>query len=161
MDKVYVGKIVNTHGIKGEIRIISDFEFKDKVFYINANIIIDDKNYKITTYRKHKQYDMITLEGYSNINDVLFLKNKKIFVRKDQLKLDQNQVLDEDLINFKVIDQNNNYGIITEIFYASKSNKILRVKFKKEVLIPLASPMIKKIDPQNKQVEVELIKGMI
>ena len=31
-DYIYIGKIVNTHGLKGEIRIISDFEFKDKVF---------------------------------------------------------------------------------------------------------------------------------
>ena len=34
MQKVYVGKVVGTHGIKGEIRIISDFQFKDKVFVV-------------------------------------------------------------------------------------------------------------------------------
>ena len=35
MDKVYIGKVVNTHGIKGELRILSDFPYKDKVFKIN------------------------------------------------------------------------------------------------------------------------------
>ena len=35
MNKVYIGKIVNTHGIKGELRILSDFPYKDKVFKIN------------------------------------------------------------------------------------------------------------------------------
>ena len=34
MEKVYIGKIVSTHGIKGELRILSDFPFKDKVFMI-------------------------------------------------------------------------------------------------------------------------------
>ena len=34
MDKVYIGKIVSTHGIKGEIRILSDFPYKDKVFLL-------------------------------------------------------------------------------------------------------------------------------
>ena len=32
MDKIYIGKIVNTHGIKGEVRILSDFLYKDKAF---------------------------------------------------------------------------------------------------------------------------------
>ena len=39
MEKVYIGKIVNTHGIKGELRILSDFEFKDKAFKVNTEII--------------------------------------------------------------------------------------------------------------------------
>ena len=60
-----------------------------------------------------------------------------------------------------MIDKNKNCGIIKEIFYASPTNKIIRVEFEKEVLIPLASPMIKKIDPKQKEIEVELIEGMI
>ena len=35
MNKIYIGKVVNTHGIKGEIRILSNFEYKDKVFKVN------------------------------------------------------------------------------------------------------------------------------
>lgn len=161
MTKVYIGKIVNTHGIKGEIRILSDFEFKDKAFKVGTNIIIDDKEYKINSYRKHKNFDMITLDGYNNINDVLFLMKKKVYKDKEELNLDRNQILDEDLYDFKVIDQNNNCGTVDEVFYASKTNKILRVKFNKEVLIPYSSPMIKNIDVDKKIINVELIEGMI
>lgn len=159
MDKVYIGKIVNTHGIKGEIRILSDFEFKAKAFKINTNIIIDDNTYKITSYRRHKNFDMITLEGFTNINDVLFLMKKKVYKDKKELNLDSDEILDEDLIGFKVIDGNNS-GKITEIFYASATNKVLRVEFDKEVLIPLNSPIIKKIDSNKKEIIVELIEGM-
>ena len=161
MEKVYIGKIVNTHGIKGEIRIISDFEYKDNAFKIGTTIIIDDEAYKITSYRKHKNYDMITLDGYTNINDVLFLMKKKVYKEKEELNLTKNQILDEELEKFKVVDQSNNSGIIKEIFYASPTNKILRVKFEKEALIPLNSPLIKKIDIDNKTIEVEIIEGMI
>ena len=38
MNYVYLGRIVNTHGIKGEVRIISDFEYKDRVFNIGSII---------------------------------------------------------------------------------------------------------------------------
>ena len=47
MDKVYIGKIVATHGIKGELRILSDFPFKEKVFVIGNKLIIDSKEYTI------------------------------------------------------------------------------------------------------------------
>ena len=58
MNKVYIGKIVNTHGIKGELRIRSDFPYKDRVFLIGNNLIIDDQEYNIKSYRKHKTFDM-------------------------------------------------------------------------------------------------------
>lgn len=161
MEEVYIGKVVNTHGIKGEIRILSDFMFKEKAFKVDTNIEIEGNSYKITSYRRHKNFEMITLEGYSNINDVLFLKGKKVYKKKEDLHLLENEILDSDLIHFQVIDKNKNCGIIKEIFYASPTNKIIRVEFASEVLIPLASPMIKKIDPKKKEIEVELIEGMI
>ena len=160
MEKVCIGKIVNTHGIKGEIRILSDFEFKDKAFKVNTHVIIDDKEYKILTYRKHKNFDMITLEGFTNINDVLFLMKKKVYKDKNELNLNKDEILDEDLINYNVVDNSNNTGKIIEIFYASETNKILRVMFDKEVLIPLSSPMIKEINSDKKEIKVELIEGM-
>ncbi len=94
MDKVYIGKVVNTHGIKGEIRILSDFDFKDNAFRVGSNIIIDDTTYKINSYRKHKQFDMIILDGFNDINEVLFLLKKKVYKKKEDLNLESNQILD-------------------------------------------------------------------
>lgn len=161
MDKIYIGKIVNTHGIKGEVRVLSNFLYKEKAFKVGTNIIIDEVTYKINSYRKHKQFDMITLDGFNDINQVLFLMKKKVYKEKSELGLSSNEILDEDLIKYKVYDKDKNNGIIKEIFYASPTNKILRVEFQKEVLIPYNSPMIKKIDTDNKTIEVELIEGMI
>ena len=161
MDKVYIGKIVNTHGIKGEIRIISDFLYKEKAFKVGTDIYIDEQKYLIHSYRRHKNFDMITLDGFDDINEVLKFMKKAVYKRKEDLNLSKNEILDEDLINYKVIDKSGKCGIIKEIFYASSSNKILRVVFDKEVLIPLFSPMIKKIDSDKLEIEVELIDGMI
>lgn len=160
MNKVYIGKIVNTHGIKGEIRLLSDFPFKDKVFVVGNNILVDDIEYKINSYRRHKMFDMITLDGYNNINDVLFLMKKKVYFDKDKLVLSDDEIFDEDLIKFKVIDEDRNIGKITEIFMASSTNKILRVEFSHEVLIPYNSPIIKSIDKEKKEIHVSLIGGM-
>ena len=53
MNFVYLGKIVNTHGIKGELRIRSDFPYKDRVFVIGNNLIIDDKEYNIKSFIRY------------------------------------------------------------------------------------------------------------
>ena len=140
MKKIKVGKVVNTHGIKGEIRILSDFQFKDKVFKINNSLIIGDKEYIIKSYRVHKMFDMVTLEGYNNINDVLFLLKKDVYFDEDNLLLNDNEVL--------------------EVFYASSTNKILRVKFNKEYLVPYREPFVVKIDKNKKELVIELLEGM-
>ena len=160
MDKVYIGKIVSTHGIKGELRILSDFQFKDKVFKINNKLIIDDKEYTIKSYRVHKNFDMVTLDDYKDINEVLFLLKKKVYFDKNNLNLDEGEVLDSDLLEYKVMTTFGKEGIIEEVFYASPSNKIIRCRFEKDILIPYNSPMIKEIDKKNKTIIVELIEGM-
>lgn len=160
MDKVYIGRVVNTHGIKGEIRILSDFPYKDKVFKINNKLIIDDLEYTVNSYRVHKGYDMVSFNGFNNINDVLFLLKKKVYFDKSSLLLDDDEVLDSELINYQVVSSDGIKGSITEIFMASKDNKILRILFDREVLIPYNSPLIKKIDKKNKQIIVEIIEGM-
>lgn len=160
MEKTYIGKIVSTHGIKGELKILSDFPYKDKVFKVGNKLIIDDKEYVIKSYRVHKNFDMVTLDDYHDINEVLFLLKKNVYVDKDSLNLDNNEILDEDLIKYTVLTKDGKKGIIKEIFNASESNKILRIELDHEVLIPLESPMIIKIDKDNKEVIIELIEGM-
>ena len=64
------------------------------------------------------------------------------------------------MINFKVLTTDGKSGIIKEIFLASPDNKIIRVMFDHEVLIPLSSPMIKSISKEKREVTVELLSGM-
>ena len=158
MEKVYVGKIVSTHGIKGEIRILNQFNFKDKVFKIGNKLIIDDKEYEIKSHRIHKGFDMVTLDDYHDINEVLFLMKKNVYFDKDELGLEDDEVLDEDLLEYKVISNDGRIGSIMEVFYASPTNKVIRVKFDKEFLVP--SSFFTKVDKKNKTIYVELVNGL-
>ena len=160
MKKIKVGKVVNTHGIKGEIRILSDFQFKDKVFKVNNNLIIGDKSYTIKSYRVHKMFDMVTFDGYNNINDVLFLLKKDVYFDEDSLILNDNEVLDEELLTYKVINNKGESGEVLEVFFASVTNKIIRVKFQKEYLVPYREPFVVSIDKNKKEIVIELLEGM-
>ena len=160
MKLVHVGKVVTTHGIKGELRILSDFPYKDKVFVVGNNIIIDNKTYTIQSYRVHKNFDMVTLNDYHNINDVLFLLKKDVYVDYDNLKLDDNEYLDEELMEYKVINEDGSVGKVLEIFMASPTNKIIRVLLDKEYLIPMNSPMIIGINKDKREIYIRLMKGI-
>ena len=164
MDYILIGKIVNTHGIKGEIRIISDFEFKDKVFVPGFNIYIGKDKIKetITSYRHHKIYEMITMDGYNDINKVIKYLKENVYILKKDLKLNDNEYLDKDLIDFKVYESDNLIGVVSNITYASETNKLLEVlNNDKKILIPFNDEFVININLQEKRIDVKLIKGMI
>ena len=157
MNKILVGKVVNTHGIKGEIRIRSNFKYKDRVFVVGNYINILDKDYKITSYRYHKVFDMVKLEGFNDINDVLFMKGKDVYFDKDKLNLDSNEVLDDDLINYKV-KYEDKIGTIKEIMDIN-GNRVIRVELDREYLIPYNDEFVK-VNSKDKEIEIKIIEGM-
>ena len=106
MEFLKIGKIVNTHGIKGELRILSDFEYKDKVFKNNVSLYVGSlkKEYVINSYRHHKIFEMVTFKGYNNINEVLELKGQLVYVNRSILKINEDDYLLNDLIGMEVFD---------------------------------------------------------
>ena len=161
MSRVYVGRITSFHGVKGEVRIKSDFLYPKKAFLVDSFLIIDEKRYKIVSYRVHKDYHMVKFLGFDTLDDVLFLKNKDVYKEKCELNLLDSEILDSDLVDYGVATTSGEVGSIVEVFYASKSNKILRVLINnREILIPMNSPYIKNIDPKKREVLIEVIEGM-
>ena len=153
MNRVVLGKYVNTHGIKGEIRIKSNFPFKDKVFKIDNEIIIDNKAYIIKSYRVHKEYDMVTLEGINSINDIPFPKNTKVYIDRDKY-LSKKEYIDSDLIGF-VVYNSKIERVITDIFYINDTKKLIKTS---DGYIPFE--LVKNVDLDNKKIEIEEVDGL-
>ena len=153
MNKVVLGKYVNTHGIKGEIRIKSDFKYKDRVFKNGNKIIINDRDYQIASYRVHKEYDMITLEGINNINDIPFSKNTLVYIDRD-VYLKENDYLDSELIGFIVYNSKLSLEV-TSIDYLSHNKKLLNCSGQR---IPFE--LILSIDIENKKIKIMEVDGL-
>lgn len=163
-DFVYIGKIVNTHGIKGELRLLSDFKYKERVFLENRRIYIGEEHIEeiINSYRHHKIFEMITLKGYNNINQVLKYLNKPVYIKKNDLSLNDKEYLDDDLIDLNVIFNQQEVGRVLAIKKVSENNKVIEALInEKRTLIPYHKTFIKKVDLVNKIIELELIEGMI
>lgn len=158
MNFIYIGKIVNTHGIKGEVRIISNFKYKENVFIKNNNLYVG-KSYEkliISNYRKHKNYDQVIFENINDINCVLKYKGENVYINRDEIKLDG--ILNEDLINIDVYDEDKLIGRVTDII-SNGAHEIIVVNNK--ILIPYVDEFIKKIDIEKKRIDINVIEGLI
>lgn len=161
MKYICIGKIVNTHGIKGEVRLLSDFKYKKQVFKPNFKIYIGQNKEEqiIKTYRVHKIFDMITLIGIDNINDVLKYKTKKVYINKDDLNIDG--YLNEDLIGLKVYQNKKDIGTIVDIMKNNKDGILVIKNETKTNLVPNLPEFIEKVDLENKKMQIKYLEGLI
>lgn len=151
---ICLGKIVNTHGLKGEVRIVSDFKYKSSVFKKGSHLFINDDELIINTYRTHKEYDMVTFDGISNIDDVLKYKGKKVYIKKEDY--DFHGILNEDLIGLPVYGDGKLIGNVTDI-YKNVNQELIVVD--KDILIPYVPAFIKSINKDK--IEINVIEGLL
>lgn len=156
---IKIGKVTSFHGIKGEIRIISNFERKDLVFKPGFKLYIDGNKYQIKTYRHHKIYEMVTLENYNSIEEVTHLKNKNVLVSKSDLNLGNSYVIEE-LLNYDVYYNNDYCGKIIDFVY-NNINNLLIIKKEKEFYIPYHNNFIDKVDKDKKEIYLKNVEGLI
>ena len=163
MKYIAIGKIVNTHGIKGEVRLLSNFKFKNKVFKKDMPIYIGNTKKKeiINSYRPHKQFDMITLVGYNNINQVLKYKGSRVYINKEDIDLSKDEYLDEDLIGLDVKVGDKVVGKIQKIEKYPHQDLIVVKNSEKTCLIPYVSDIIEEINLNKKYISIKDIKGLI
>lgn len=152
MNKLYVGKVVGTHGIKGEIKVYSEIEIKDKVFKENTKLYFSDsdKEFLIESVRFHKDNFLVLLKGFNNINDVLFLNKSKVYVNRDEF-LNNTEYVINDLLGFEVIDNDKVIGIIKD-YEVNSSYATFLVEGNKNFYLPNVSNYVTKIDLETKKV---------
>lgn len=150
MDYIYIGKIVSTHGIKGEVKIISDFFEKDKIFKKGFKLYITPLYHEevINTYRVHKNYDMVTFNGYNDINEILKYIGMGVYIKRSDLDLKEDEYLLSDLIGYAVYDNNKLLGKVSGISF---NNNVL-LKIDDIFYIPFIDEFIEKVDVKTKKI---------
>ena len=159
---IKIGKIVNTHGIKGELRVLSNSDFISKRFEEGKKIFIEKKEYIIEYYYEHKNFYIIKLKNYDNINDVIKLKNKLIYAQKlNDDQLEEGEYFNYDLIDLPVYNQDGlARGNVIEVVDGSAYN-YLRISYnQKTFLIPFNEQFIIDVELKNKII-IQEMKGLI
>ena len=158
MNYVYIGKIVNTHALKCEVRILSNFEFKEKVFKVGTSVYIGEEKIKeaIISYRKHKNFDMVKFKGIDNINDVLKFKGDKVYIIKEEIPELNSIILNEDIIGMKAYISDEYIGNVVDIYNTGVNYKVIEVYNdlnNKKTLIPYHKDFINNINLTDKSIK--------
>lgn len=156
MNLVYLGKIVNTHGLNGELRIISDFEKKKDVLKAGNKLYINGVEYNITSYRHHKIFDMVKFDKIDDINMAISLKNQLVYFNREDFNF---KILEQDLIGYDVYNKSVYKGKVIDIIKNSKYS-ILVIDGIKKHMVPYIDEFIEQINLDDKKIFIKYIKGL-
>lgn len=165
MEYLIIGKIVNTHGVRGELRVhpLTDNidRFKDlETVYIGSNK--EPKTLK--SHRPHKSFVLVTFKEHDDINEVLKYKDEYIYIdMEDRIELPEDSFFIFELLKVKVYDMEENYiGEIIDVLQGVGNDVyIIKKTDGKEIMIPAVKEFIKSIDLENKKMNIDPIEGLI
>ena len=165
--RLEVGQIVNTFGIKGEVKVmpftddITRFDDLEKVYVKTKK---EEKLYKIQNVRYHKNMVLIKFENIETPEQAELLRNAFLEIdREDAIPLEEGTYYIADLIGMEVYsDDGNKLGIVEDI-YNTGANDIYVVKddLGKQILLPGIKEVIKEVNLDTEKITVHLIPGLI
>lgn len=169
MDFIEIGKIVNTHGLKGELKIESWSSFDD-IRYEKGNIVylnIHDEYvpFTVATYREHKGYALVSFEGLQNINLVEKFKTHIVYIDKDSRgDLEEDEYYSDDLVGLSVIDEQEiKIGEVISVEFTNGAQDNLRVRTinKKEFLVPYVDAFILDVNLDEGYIQIHMMDGLL
>ncbi|WP_410514980.1 ribosome maturation factor RimM [Paenibacillus sp. BR2-3] len=171
-DLLTVGRLVNTHGIRGEVKILSYSDFPDVRFAAGKKLIVIPENGNSTfeviveSAREHKGMFITKLKGYNDINQVEKYKGSLLKVpSSDLVELPANEYYFHQIIGCEVYTDEPESGLlgtITEILTPG-ANHVWVVKPAKgqDILIPVIDDVVLDVDVQAKRVTIHLMEGLL
>ena len=153
------GEIVNTHGIRGEMRVLPWADGPEFLLGFKK-VYLDGKEFKVESARVQKTCVLLKLAGVNSIEEATLLRGKTVEIARKDAKLEKGAFFVADLVGLSVLDQEGSViGKLTEVLSMPK-NDVYIVKGEKEYLIPAVKEYVKDIRPKDGVMEVVLIEGM-
>ncbi|HOI47570.1 MAG TPA: ribosome maturation factor RimM [Bacilli bacterium] len=166
MKYIEIGKVVATHGIKGELKIISDSDFKEMRFR-KGNVVYFEFDKKkmpvtITSNRTHKHYELITINSLFDINAVEQYIGCGVYIDKNQLgQLEEGEYFADDLIDKRVTLMDGTViGVVIDILDLPQGEiLVIQKENKKQIMIPFVDEFIDSVTEEA--ILITPIEGMI
>lgn len=159
-----IGKLVNTHGIKGELKL--DL-WCDDIDYVKQfeTVYLDDKGIKLLTpvaVRPQKNMAIIKFAEITSIEQAEEYKNKIIYGNRDDAVIDDDANYIADLIGCRVvdIDTEQEYGIVTDVLNHGASDILELVDNGTKKYVPVIRDIVKEIDTDNEIIKIKYMQGL-
>lgn len=157
-----VGKILNTHGVKGELKVQSWLDGPADFREIKT-IYVKGQPYAIRSARVQGANALLLLEGISSIDEALPLKNQVASARREELPIAEGAHFVADLIGMDAVDEATGqvFGRVTDVLeYPAQDLYEIRGLDGKEYLIPDVPAFVAGIDDERRAIRIHLIEGL-
>lgn len=150
-----VGEIVNTHGIKGEVKVFSLTKNPEN-FKRYKRVFVEDKWMNILGVKFQKDRVILKLEGIESMTEAETYKKKFISIeREKEPELEEDTFYVTDLIGCSVYDTEGvNLGLVSEVL-ETKNNDVYWIKQPKELLIPVLRDIVLEVVPEEKRIVIK------
>jgi 16S rRNA processing protein RimM len=153
------GQIVNTHGVRGEVKIVPWADSPEFLCRFST-LYIDGAPWKVRTARAHKGNVIALLDGVDDVNAAMLLKNKVVSISRDDAQLPEGSFFLADIIGLDVVDEAGaKLGVLADILSPS-IQQVYVVKGDREILIPAVPEFILETNVEGGYIKVRLIEGM-
>ena len=156
---IEAGRIVNTHGVAGEVKIEV---WLDSPQFLKSfkRCFIDRREVKLLSARVHKGFLIAKLENVEDVNAAMALKGRTVFIDRADARLPKGAFFLQDIIGAAVVDESGSeIGKLVDVMETPASN-VYVVKGEREHLIPAVPEFILSTDADNGIITVHLIEGM-
>ena len=168
MNYFNVGKIVNTQGLQGEMRVLSVTDFAEERFKKGNKLALFDKkdqfvmDVEIASHRKAKNFDIIKFKGMYHINDIEKFRDFSLKVAEEDLSdLEDGEFYYHEIIGLEVYENDVLLGTIKEILQPGANDVwVVKRKGKRDLLLPYIPPVVLEIDIKQGRVDVEIPEGL-
>ncbi len=159
-----VGIIVNTHGLKGTLKIKSDSDFKNERFVLGSKLFIHYKKelvpVTVRKYQHKKGLEYIDFEEFMHINDCEKYKGSELLIRKkDRKELGADEYYYDELTGMSVV-LDDKHGIVNDVREMPSGALLEIIVDDKKVLVPFNKEFIKKVDQKQRIIYINVWEGL-
>ena len=157
---IQTGVIVNTHGIRGEVKL-QPWADSPEFLTLFEHYYIDGAPVKVLSAKVHKGSVIASLEGIYDIDGAIKMKNKVVSIKRDDVELEEGRHFIADLVGLRVVEDEtgNDLGVVIDVLSLPASN-VYVVKGKRELLIPAVDNFIVETNLETGCIRVRLIDGL-
>ena len=153
------GQIVNTHGVRGEVRVVPWADSPDFLRGFGT-LYVDGAPRRVLSSRVHKGSVITKLDGVDTVEEAMRLKGKTVQIRRADAKLPEGAFFLADIIGLDVVEENGQkLGVLKEVLSPSQQ-QVYVVEGEREILIPAVPEFILETNIEGGYLKVRLIEGM-
>ena len=167
MDYIYIGRVANTHGVKGGIKVFPTTDditrFKKLKLITLEDTKGKDTDYKILGLKYAGKFVVLQLEGIDDMDQALMLKQSIVKIpRKQALPLEKDEFYIQDLVGLEIFEENVQIGVLSEVlFTGSNEVYIIDMTDGRELLLPAIKDCVLKVDLKKKRMDIHIMEGLL